>query len=81
MESNKVDGILRHHAKQERTTWTKRLRQNLKAFGPQKIVHFKNSAMSKAGSAEKLRPLFIMGRSHRLGGHKTRMKFEHCVSF
>ena len=22
---------------------------------------------------------FIMGRSHRLGGHKTRMKFEHCA--
>ena len=38
MKSIEVEDILNHQRKQEQTTWTKRLWQNLKALGRQKKI-------------------------------------------
>ena len=38
LETNKVDDILCHHSKQEKTTRTKRVWQTLKALGQQKKI-------------------------------------------
>ena len=56
MESIKVDDILSQHAKEEKINRSKRDRQNLKAFGQQKVVRFEISAITKAERAARLWP-------------------------
>ena len=47
-------------------------------FWAAKNSSFWNLGHKQSRTGREITAQFIMGRSHRLSGHKTRMKFEHC---